>query len=459
MSNSSLVDLDRKHLIHPLSNFRSHERNGVTVLKSGKGAWLKDKDGQELLDAFSGLWCVNAGYGQKSLVQAATEQLNELPYATEYFGYGSEPSIRLARKLVEITPASLQHVYFSLGGSDAVDSAIRYITMYYNSIGKPNKKHFIAVQRGFHGSSSVGAGLTGLPAFHTNFNLPLENQHHIPCPYPYRSEVGQDPEAIINASTQSLRNMVNNLGNENVAAFFCEPIMGSGGVIIPPVGWLKAMQDTCHELDILFLVDEVITGFGRTGPLFACEAEGVEPDLMTMAKGLTSGYVPMGALMMSEQIYAGIADGNLKDAVLGHGYTYSGHPVSAAVALEAIRLYTDGGIIKNGQSVAKHFAAGLEQLQSHPLVGDTRSRGMLGAVELVANKQTKEQFDPALKLNERIGQVAYENGLIFRAFADNILGFAPALCYTEEEFSLLFEKLTNTLNTIHNELSVNSKAV
>lgn len=448
MSKASLVALDRDHLIHPVANFRAHERKGVTILESGRGAYLRDIDGKELLDAFSGLWCVNVGYGQESIVRIAAQQMSKLPYATGYFDFGSEAAIRLAAKLIELTPASLQHVYFTLGGSDAVDSAIRYITHYYNAVGRPQKKHFIALERGYHGSSALGSGLTGLPAFHRNFNVPQQNQHHIPCPYPYRSEVGDDPQALIAASVAALRTKVNALGADNVAAFFCEPVLGSGGVIVPPKGWLKAMQDTCRELGILFLVDEVITGFGRTGPLFACEAEGVQPDLMTVAKGLTAGYAPMGAVLLSSAIYEGIANGSADDAVIGHGQTYSGHPVSAAIGLEVLRLYHEGGLLANGRAMAPRFEEGLQSLRAHPLVGDARQRGLLGALELVSDKATKRGFDVSLRLSERIAQTAYRNGLIFRAFGDNILGFAPALCYRAEDFDLLFARLQQTLNEV-----------
>jgi adenosylmethionine-8-amino-7-oxononanoate aminotransferase len=454
MPPSSLIALDREHLIHPLANFREHERKGVTVLESGRGAFLRDSDGNELLDAFSGLWCVNVGYGQESIVRAAAEQMSRLPYATGYFGFGSEPAIRLAARLIELAPATLRHVYFTLGGSDAVDAAVRYITYYYNSIGRPRKKHFIALERGYHGSSSLGAGLTALPAFHFNFDVPQPNQHHIPSPYPYRNVVGEDPQAIINASVAALRARVNALGAEHVAAFFCEPIQGSGGVIVPPRGWLKAMSDACRDLGILFVVDEVITGFGRTGPLFACEAEGVEPDLMTVAKGLTAGYAPMGAVLMSEEVYDGIADGSGKNAVVGHGQTYSAHPVSAAIALEVLRLYHEGGFLANGVAQAPRFEQGLQQLREHPLVGDARQRGLLGALELVADKGTRRRFDPALKLSERITQIAYRNGVIFRAFSDNILGFAPALCFRASDFDLLFERLERTLDQVLEQLDV-----
>ncbi|GJH20952.1 aspartate aminotransferase family protein [Caballeronia novacaledonica] len=447
MPIKSLVESDRQHLIHPVVSYRAHEARGVTVLDSADGVFLRDIEGRQLLDAFSGLWCVNTGYGHASIVEAAAKQMTKLPYATSYFHFGSEPAIELAAKLVELAPASLQHVYFTLGGSDAVDSALRFITHYYNATGRPSKKNCIALQRGYHGSSSIGAGLTALPAFHRNFDLPLATQHHIPSPYAYRNEYADDA-ALIAASVQALEAKVAELGADNVAAFFCEPIQGSGGVIVPPAGWLKAMRDACRKLDILFVADEVITGFGRTGPLFACEGEGVEPDLMTVAKGLTAGYAPMGAVLMSDAVYRGIADGADASAVIGHGHTYSAHPVSAAIGLEVMRLYHEGGLLANGQAQAPRFAQGLDALLEHPLVGDSRHRGLLGALELVADKQSKRGFDASLKLPDRIAAAAYGNGLVFRAFGDNILGFAPALCYTQANFDMLFERLTKTLDDV-----------
>ncbi len=443
-----LLALDRGHLIHPVAPWRKHEQRGATVLESGRGAWLRDASGHELLDAFAGLWCVNVGYGHESIVAAAAEQMRKLPYATGYFHFGSEPAIRLAAKLVEITPASLTRVYLTLGGSEAVDAAIRLITQYYNNTGRAQKKHFIALQRGYHGSSSMGSGLTALPLFHRGFDVPLPNQHHIPSPYAYRSADGGDDQAVIAASVAALRAKVAELGAEHVAAFFCEPIQGSGGVVVPPKGWLKAMRDAARELDILFVVDEVITGFGRTGPMFACEAEGVEPDLMTLAKGLTAGYAPMGAMLMSEQVYAGIADGAPVGAAIGHGATYSAHPVSAAVALEVLRLYEEGGILANGQQVAPHFAAVLDGLADHPLVGDVRYRGLLGALELVSDKASKRGFDASLGLADRLFDTGYSNGLVFRSFGDHILGFAPALCFTPDEFAQMGQRLKKTLDDV-----------
>ncbi|HSW04664.1 aspartate aminotransferase family protein [Aquabacterium sp.] len=446
--HDALVAMDRAHLVHPVAPWRLHEQRGPTVLSSGQGVWLKDDLGNELLDAFAGLWCVNVGYGQESVVQAAAAQMRELPYATGYFHFASAPAIRLADKLVQITPASLTRAYLTLGGSEAVDAAVRFIVQYYNNTGRPSKKHFISLQRGYHGSSSTGAGLTALPVFHRGFDLPLATQHYIESPYPYRHAQGGDAQALIAASVAALRAKVAEFGANNVAAFFCEPIQGSGGVVVPPQGWLKAMADAARELDILFVADEVITGFGRTGPMFACDAEGVEPDLMTLAKGLTSGYVPMGATMLSEKVYAGIADGAPAGAAIGHGATYSAHPVGAAVALEVLRLYEEGGVLANGQRVAARFAAGLDALCEHPLVGEARHRGLLGALELVSHKASRRGFDASLGLADRIFAAGYRNGLIFRSFGDHILGFAPALTITEAELDTLFERLAKTLDEV-----------
>lgn len=443
----SLIQEDRDHLIHPVASWGEHEQRGVTVLESGQGAYVKDAQGRTLLDGFSGLWCVNLGYGQQSIVRAAAEQMAKLPYATGYFHFSSEPTIRLAAKLAELAPGNLNRVFFTQGGSDAIDSAVRIIRYYFNLSGRPSKKQMIALRLGYHGSTTIASGLTGLPAFHNRFDTPAPTQHHIPVPYPYRSEHGSDPAAIINASVAILQEKVAALGGaENVAAFFCEPVQGSGGVIVPPRGWLAAMRNACRELDILFVADEVITGFGRTGPLFACEHEKVEPDLMTLAKGLTSGYAPMGAVILSENIYRAIADSTPAGEVVGHGFTYSGHPVSAAVGLECLRLYLDEGILANGQKIGAYFEKRLAELAGHELVGDVRSRGLLAGVELVTNKATKEKPPRELKLNEVIARIGWENNLIFRAFSDGVVGLAPPLCCSRGDIDLLIERFGKTLD-------------
>lgn len=440
----SLIELDRAHLVHPLSCYRSHEETGVRVLKSAKGATVIDANGKTLLDGFAGLWCVNIGYGQESVVEAAAKQLRELPYATGYFGLGSEPAIRLAARLAELAPGDLNHVYFTLGGSDAVDSTIRFIRYYYHAKGTPQKDQFISVEHGYHGSSTAGSGLTAIPAFHAGFGVPYDWQHKIPSHYAYRNPVGSDPQAIIGASVAALRAKIAELGAGRVAAFYAEPIQGSGGVLVPPTGWLKALHAVCKEHDILFVADEVITAFGRTGPLFACEEDEVVPDFMTTAKGLTSGYVPMGAVFMSDHVYNTIADGAGKAAV-GHGYTYSAHPVSAAVGLECLRLYEDG-LLENGRKVGNRLMEGLRSLGDHPLVGDIRGRGMLAAIELVTDKARKTPLPAAADPGRRIFERAWANGLVVRAFNSGILGFAPPLCCTEDDIDGIVERTRMTLD-------------
>jgi putrescine aminotransferase len=444
---NSLIESDRDHLIHPVISWAQHEKRGVTILESGAGAYLRDADGRVLLDGFAGLWCVNVGYGHESIVRAAAEQMSKLPYATGYFHFGCEPTIRLAQKIAELAPGDLDHVFFTLGGSDAVDTAMRFIRYYFNITGRPHKKHVIALDKGYHGSTSTGAGITGLASFHKNFDVPLTAQHHIPAPYPYRAP-NPDPEAVISASVTALTEKVNQLGADNVAAFFCEPVQGSGGVIVPPKGWLATMRQACRDLGILFVADEVITGFGRTGPLFACEHENVVPDIMTVAKGLTSGYSPMGAVLLSKQIYRTIADNTAPDDVVGHGFTYSGHPVSAAVGLEVIRLYLEGGILANGKKVGAYFEKRLAEFANHPLVGDVRSKGLLAAVELVTCKKTKRKPDAGLGLSAMLAKTGYQNRLIFRAFADGTVGFAPPLCCTQDDIDLLIERFDKTLNDV-----------
>ncbi|MFC1457129.1 aminotransferase class III-fold pyridoxal phosphate-dependent enzyme [Microvirga arabica] len=450
MLSNSLVELDRQHLIHPVAPYRAHEARGVTVISSGEGAYVRDAAGNQLLDGFAGLWCVNAGYGQLTIIEAINRQLQELQYATGYFHFGAETPIRLAARLAELAPGDLNRVYFTLGGSDAIDSTIRFIRYYFNALGKPEKKQFITLEQGYHGSSSTGSGLTALPLFHAGFDVPLAWQHRIPSPYPYRNPVGSDGPTIIAASLEALKSKVAELGGpEKVAAFYCEPIQGSGGVIVPPDGWVRAMRDLCAELGILFVADEVITGFGRTGPIFACEEEGIVPDMMTMAKGLTSGYLPMGAVMMRESIYSVIADASARSGMaVGHGFTYSGHPVSAAAGLAAIALYTEGGLMEQGRRSGETLIAGLKALEDHPLVGEARGRGMLAALEIVSNKDTKAKFDPSVKVGEKLFETAYANGLIVRAFGDGTLGFAPPLCCSQDDIALLLERTRKTLDDL-----------
>ncbi|MGO6817133.1 aspartate aminotransferase family protein [Rhizobium brockwellii] len=444
MYSNSLIELDRAHLIHPVASYRGHEKLGVRVLASAKGATVTDASGKQLIDGFAGLWCVNAGYGHESIVEAAARQMRELPYATAYFGLGSEPAIRLAGELADRAPGDLNHIYFTLGGSDAVDSTVRFIRYYWNARGQPERDQFISVEQGYHGSSTVGAGLTALPAFHAGFGLPFDWQHKIPSHYAYRNPAGDNPQAIIDASLAALKSKVEAIGPERVAAFYVEPIQGSGGVLVPPKGWMKAMREFCRAHDVLFVADEVITGFGRTGPLFACSEDEIVPDFMTTAKGLTSGYVPMGAVFMADHVYETIAEG-AGAAAVGHGYTYSAHPVSAAVGLEVLKLY-ENGLLENGVRAGARLMQGLESLRDHPLVGDVRGRGMLAAVELVVDKVNKTPLPASAEPSRRIFDRAWENGLVIRAFGNGVLGYAPPLCCSETEIDAIVERTRITLD-------------
>lgn len=445
MLANSLVELDRNHLIHPVASWRGHEQAGVRLLTHGQGATVRDGEGRELIDGFAGLWCVNAGYGQPKVIEAATRQMQDLCYATGYFGLGSEPAVRLAARLAEAAPGDLDHVYFTLGGSDAVDSTIRFVRYYWHARGLPQKQHFISVEQGYHGSSTAGAGLTALPAFHAGFGVPYDWQHKIPTHDLYRNPVGNDPQTVIAASRQHLLDKVEELGGpEHVAAFYVEPIQGSGGVLVPPPGWMAAMRDLCASLDILFIADEVITAFGRTGPLFACADEGIVPDFITTAKGLTSGYVPMGAVFMSDHVYQVIADGAGKAAV-GHGQTYSAHPVSAAVGLAVLDLYQDE-LLENGQLMGQRLQAGLASLSDHPLVGDVRGRGMLAAIELVTDKDAKTRLPAAADPANRIFDRAWDQGVVLRAFGWGVLGYAPPLCCTADEIDQIVERTRRVLD-------------
>lgn len=443
MISNSLIEKDRAHLLHPVVPLREHEARGVTVIDRAEGCFLTDMNGNTLLDAFAGLWCVNAGYGQETVVAAAADQMRRLPYATSYFHYGNEPAIELAAKLAELAPGDLSRVFFTLGGSDAVDTLVRIVRYYNNARGLPEKKQFISLLKGFHGSTSNGAGLTALPVFHEGFDVPMPWQHHIKAPYHFRDDPDGDT-AIITKSVQALYSKVREIGADKIAAFICEPVQGSGGVLVYPKGYLTAMQSACRELGILFVTDEVITAFGRTGPMFACEHEGLCPDMMTIAKGLTSGYAPMGGVMFTDEIYDVIADAMADGVPFGHGFTYSGHPVSAAVGLEVLRLYTEGGLIANSKTVGPYFEMQLATLEDHSMVHSIRAQGLLAGIEL-----HPEKIGDPKTISRRLADTGYSNKLIFRAFADGTIGLAPPICISKHEIDMVIGRLRKTLDDVH----------
>jgi adenosylmethionine-8-amino-7-oxononanoate aminotransferase len=451
--NSTLKQKDLAHSLHPMTPLAAHEERGPTVLTSGKGVYVTDSEGHELLDGFAGLWCLTIGYGQESVIQAATDQMRKLPYASVFTHSTNEPAIELAAKLASLTPDSLQHALFTLGGSDAVESALKMSRYYHIANGAPERRHFISLDYGYHGSAYVGGAVTGLGYVHANFGMDFDFTHHIPSHYAYRHEAGPDGAAIITASENALEVKIAELGAGNVAAFITEPLHGAGGVIVPPEGWLTAMQNICRQHGIHFIVDEVITGFCRTGTFFGCEHENLQPDFMTMAKGLTSAYVPMGAVMCSDAIYRTLVDKAPPGMPFGHGFTYSGHPVSAAVALAVIKLYEDG-ILENSKKVGGYLQKRLAEFSDHPWVGDVRGLGMVGALELVQNKETKESFPVSAKVAARICAAAYKNGLLFRVMGRDVIGFAPPLVCTEAEIDKIIDRLRKSMDEVFAEDAV-----
>jgi putrescine aminotransferase len=417
MYANSIVDLDRAHLIHPVASWRGHEKAGVRLLQSGKGALVIDAAGRQLVDGFSGLWCVNAGYGHESIVEAASRQMRELPYATGYFGLGSEPAARLAAELADRTPGDLttctsrsvaRTPWTRQCGSFATTIAPRASRSTTSSSPWNRATMALPLSLRADGAAGVSPGVW--------LALPLAAQDRFALSLPQPATTDAD---IIAASVAALKSKVAEIGSDRVAALFAEPIQGSGGVIVPPSGWMKAMRNTCRDLGILFVADEVITGFGRTGPLFASSEDDIVPDLMTVAKGLTSGYAPMGAVFLTEHVYQTIADGAGASPV-GHGFTYSAHPVSAAVGLEVLRLYERAACSK-WRAMGARLQDGLNSLRDHPLVGDVRGRGMLAAVELVTDKEAKTPLPGAAESGRRIFDRAWDNGLIIRAFAQGVL--------------------------------------
>lgn len=427
-------------LIHPMSVLEDSMDRGH-VYRTANGVRLTDDKGHEVLDGFSGLWCVNLGYSDHRLIKAAKEQLQLLPYATCFFNESSEPVERLAAALADKFPGSLNHTHFTLGGSDAVDSAIK-IALYYHSLkGSPDRKHVISLSNGYHGSSWAGAGVTGLPNMHEHFSLPFPCQHKIEGHFHRRYGSERDPQDHIRSAKAALESKIAEIGSDNVAVFICEPIQGGGGVVVPPDGLLPALRKICRQHDILFIADEVVTGFYRTGSLLASEYEELAPDMVTVAKGITSGYIPLGAVSVTDDIFNVIARSGPEGTVFSHGFTYSGHPVAAAVANECLRIYEDE-IRPKIQDLGDYFQNSMKEFQSHDWVSDVRGRGMVLAVEL---SKADERYEPFPEITDALRRTAYCNGLRMRVFGNGTAGFAPPLVCERRDIDQIVERFHKTL--------------
>lgn len=445
---NSLEAKDVAYLVHPYTNLRAHERQGPLVIARGEGIRVWDIDGKDYIEGLSGLWCAGLGFSEKRLVEAARRQLERMPYTHTFAHRSSEPVIELAERLVKLAPEPLSKVFFVNSGSEAIDTAIKLVWYYNNARGRPEKKRIIGRRRAYHGITLAAGHLTGLPYARAGFDLPMSDRFfHVTCPSHYRDGLpGESEEAFTDRLAAEVDTLIRALGPETVAAFFAEPVMGAGGVVVPPARYFEKIQPILRQYDVLMVADEVICGFGRTGNMWGSETFSIRPDLLVCAKQLSSAYVPIAALLMSEDFYDVLADQSAKLGTLGMGYTYSGHPVAAAVALETLKIYESDRIVDRVRAVAPRFQARLARLASHPLVGEARGIGLIGGLEIVQDKRTKAQFPQEAKAAAQIVGRILEQGLILRPLPGDVIGICPPLIIGEAEIDELFDRLERGLD-------------
>jgi 4-aminobutyrate--pyruvate transaminase len=445
---NSLQARDKAFVVHPYTNLRAHEQQGPLVISGGDGIWVLDDDGRRYIEGLSGLWCAALGFSERRLAEAARRQMERMPYTHVFAHRSSEPVIELAERLVELAPEPLAKVFFVNSGSEAIDTAIKLIWYHNNARGRPEKKRIIARRRAYHGITLAGGHLTGLAYARSGFDLPMSDRFfHVTCPSHYRDGMpGESEEAFASRLAEEVDTLIRALGPETVAAFFAEPVMGAGGVVVPPAGYFEKVQKVLQKHDVLFVADEVINGFCRTGNMWGCDTFAIRPDLMVCAKQLSSAYLPIAAVLMSRAFYDVIAEQSAKLGVLGMGYTYGGHPVAAAVAVETLKIYESDRILDHVRAVAPRFQARLARLAAHPLVGEARGIGLLGGLEIVKDKRTKEQFPLAAKAAAQITQRCQEQGLILRPLPGDVVGICPPLIIKEGEIDELFDRLERGLD-------------
>lgn len=443
---NSAASRDKAFVLHPYTNLHAHETQGPLIIERGEGVRVYDDAGNGYIEGMASLWCVSLGWGEERLVQAAAKQMRQLS-SYHIFGHKShEPGIDLAEKLIGLAPVPMSKVFFANSGSEANDTAIKLIWYYNNALGRPEKKKILARTRGYHGVTVATASLTGLPNNHRDFDLPIARILHADCPHHYRNaKPGESEEEFATRLAEQLEAQILAEGPDTVAALFAEPIMGAGGVVVPPATYYEKIQAVLKKYDILLVADEVICGFGRTGNFWGSQTMGLRPDILTCAKQLSSGYLPISAVMVSDAIYAACVDESKKIGTFGHGYTYSAHPVAAAVALETLAIYQERDILGHVRDVAVTFQRRLKALADHPLVGEARGVGLIGAVELVADKASKANFEPIGRAGAVVNNLAQEHGLIVRAMGDSV-ALCPPLVIGEADVTLMFDLLTKALD-------------
>ena len=437
---------DLQHLLHPTTNLKLHHQVGPRVHDHAAGVYLWDNQGKQYLEGMAGLWCTALGYGEEALIQAAEQQMRKLSYSQLFGGKTNEPSVLLAEKLKQMVPFEAGRVFFGLSGSDANDTQVKLMWYYNNAIGRPEKKKIISRHRGYHGVTVASGSLTGLPAFHAHFDLPMAGILHTDCPFYYRGhEPGESESDFVDRIVGNLSRLIDQEGAETIAAFIAEPVMGAGGVIVPPDGYYEKVQAVLRQHDIMFIDDEVICGFGRTGKPFGAQTMGIEPTTMSVAKALSSAYLPISGVLIPEYMYEPFIELSGTVGSFGHGFTYSGHPVCAAVALRNLELMEERDIFGHVAAVSEPFLARLDALADHPLVGDARGVGLIGALELVADKVTGAAFDPGKGVGAYCMGRCEANGLILRALGDT-LAVCPPLIISDAQVDELFTKLEQALD-------------
>lgn len=450
-----LETLDKRYLFHPFTALADHERTGPQVIVKGEGVWLEDAHGQRYLDGMAGLWCVNVGYGRPEIAEAIHRQALTLPYFHSFSSWATDTPILLAEKLIEMAPVPMSKVFFGQSGSDANDTQIKIVWYYNNARGKPQKKKIIARRRGYHGVTLASASLTGMPSLHSGFDLPLDFVRHTTPPYRlWEAEPGQSDADFVAKLARDLEDLILAEGPDTVGAVIMEPVMGAGGVIVPPKGYYPAIRAVLDRHDVLLIADEVISGFGRLGTMFGATAMEMQPDLISVAKGITSAYVPLSGCMVSEKVWRTIVDGQATLGVFGHGYTYSAHPLAAAAALANLDIIEKDGLVEQaGRRGAFMHERLAEAFADHPLVGDIRGHGLVGAVEFVAAKEPATRFEPSLKIAGRIVKAALAEGLITRALphADTI-SFSPPFVISEDEIALMVSRARTAVDRVADEL-------
>ena len=453
LRNDQLAEWDRAHFFHPSTHLGQFARGELAdrIISGGEGVYITDRNGAKLLDAFAGLYCVNVGYGRTEVADAIAAQARELAYYHAYVGHGTEASITLARMIVERAPAHMSRVYFGLSGSDANETNVKLVWYYNNVLGRPGKKKIISRWRGYHGSGLMTGSLTGLELFHKQFDLPLPQVIHTEAPYYYRRPDRSMSEEQFSAwCAEQLDALIRKEGPETVAAFIGEPVLGTGGIVPPPRGYWEAIQKVLKAHDVLLIADEVVTGFGRLGSMFGSDHYGIKPDIITIAKGLTSAYAPLSGSIVSEDVWKVLEEGTDRFGPIGHGWTYSAHPICAAAGVANLQLIDKLKLVENAASTGAHFNAAMRKaVGGHPNVGEVRGEGLLCAVELVEDRDGRKFFDPSRKIGPSVAAALLKRGVIARAMPQgDIIGFAPPLCLSRDESEAIAEATAKAIGEV-----------